>query len=53
MRILYITHHYLSDNGGGTFASRAYINAFAEIADEMTLLYPVKEGQNLFREINS
>lgn len=53
MRILYVTHHYLSDNGGGTFASRAYINAFAEIADEMTLLYPVKEGQNLFREINS
>jgi len=52
MNILFITHHYLSSNGGGSFASRAYINAFAEIADEMTLLYPVKEGEDLFPEIN-
>lgn len=52
MNILFITHHYLSSNGGGSFASRAYINAFAEIADEMTLLYPIKEGENLFPEIN-
>ena len=52
MNILFITHHYLTGNSGGTFASRAYINAFAEIADEMTLLYPVREGQNLFAEIN-
>lgn len=52
MKILFITHHYLSSNGGGSFASRAYINAFAEIADEMTLLYPVKEDENLFPEIN-
>jgi len=52
MKILFITHHYLSSNGGGSFASRAYINAFAEIADEITLLYPACEGQNLFDEIN-
>ena len=52
MNILFITHHYLSSNGGGSFASRAYINAFAEIADEMTLLYPIKEGENLFPGIN-
>ncbi|MBO4529533.1 MAG: glycosyltransferase [Paludibacteraceae bacterium] len=52
MKILFITHHYLSDNSGGSFASRAYINAFAEIADEMTLLYPIKEEQNLFDGIN-
>lgn len=52
MKILFITHSYLSGNAGGTFASRAYINAFAEIADEMTLLYPVREGQNLFDGIN-
>ena len=52
MRALFITHHYLSGNSGGAFASRAYINAFAEIADEMTLLYPIKEGQNLFDGIN-
>jgi len=52
MKILFITHHYLSSNGGGAFASRAYINAFAEAADEMTLLYPVKDGELLFPEIN-
>lgn len=52
MRVLFITQHYLSDNGGGAFASRAYINAFAEVADQMTLLYPVKDGQNLFDGIN-
>lgn len=43
MKVLFITHHYLGDNGGGCFASRAYINAFAELADEVTLLYPIKE----------
>ncbi|MBR5957433.1 MAG: glycosyltransferase [Salinivirgaceae bacterium] len=52
MKVLFITHHYLSGNNGGAFASRAYINAFAEVADEMTLFYPVKEGQNLFDGIN-
>ena len=52
MKVLFITHHFLSSNGGGSFASRAYINAFAEIADEMTLLYPVKENENPFQEIN-
>ncbi len=52
MKILFITHHYLTGNSGGAFASRAYINAFAEVADETTLLYPVREGQNLFDGIN-
>lgn len=40
MKILIATHHYLNQNGGGAFASRAYINAFSEIYDECTLLYP-------------
>lgn len=53
MKVLFITHHYLSGNSGGAFASRAYINAFAEVADQMTLLYPVKDGQNLFDGINT
>ena len=52
MRTLFITHHYLSSPGGGTFASRAYINAFAELSDEMTLLYPVKEGEDTFEGIH-
>ena len=44
MNVLFITHHYLHGNGGGVFASRAYINVIAEIADHVTLLYPDKEG---------
>ena len=40
MRVLFFTHHYLDDNSGGSFASRAYINAFTEIADSCMLMYP-------------
>jgi glycosyltransferase involved in cell wall biosynthesis len=40
MRVLFFTHHYLDDNSGGSFASRAYINAFSEIADTCMLMYP-------------
>lgn len=53
MRILFITHHYLSSNGGGSFASRAYINSFAECADSMTLLYPKNDKEDVFDSINS
>lgn len=52
MNILFITHHYLSSNGGGSFASRAYINSFAECADSMTLLYPQNDKEDLFDSIN-
>ena len=44
MNVLFVTHHYLHGNGGGIYASRAYINALAEISDKITLLYPMKEG---------
>ena len=40
MKALIFTHHYLDGNSGGSFASRAYINAFSEIADSCKLLYP-------------
>ncbi len=40
MKILIITLHYLDQNSGGSFASRAFINAFANIADSSILLYP-------------
>ena len=40
MRVIIITHHYLDNNSGGSFASRAYINAFSEIADSCMLMYP-------------
>ncbi len=51
MKILFITQHFLDKNGGGSFASRAYINAFADIASEMTLLYP-DNGNSINEFIN-
>lgn len=44
-RVLFITHHYLFGNGGGVFASRAYINAFCELSESVTLLYPIKNDE--------
>lgn len=40
MKVFIVTHHYIGSNSGGSFASRAYINAFADIATECRLLYP-------------
>lgn len=40
MKVLFITYHFLDENGGGSFASRAFVNAFSEIADSCTLIYP-------------
>lgn len=43
MNILIVTLHYLNGVGGGVFASRAYINAFARMVrgkGKVTLLYP-------------
>jgi len=40
MRILFITYHYLNGQGGGVYASRAFINAFAENSENFTLIYP-------------
>lgn len=41
MKILFLTQHYLDGVGGGTFASRAYINAFTGLfKGNLTLLYP-------------
>ena len=52
MNVLFVTYHYLTTTGGGAFASRAYINAFAELAENITLLYPICKGQNTFVGIN-
>ena len=51
MKVLFFTHHSLDDNSGGSFASRAYINAFSEIADSCMLLYP-DEGISVAKFIN-
>lgn len=42
MKTLFITRDYLHGHGGGVYASRAYINAFAEISSYMDLVYPIK-----------
>lgn len=47
MNVLFVTYHYLHGNGGGVFASRAYINAFSEIAESMSLIYPMKDGMDI------
>nr|WP_315147221.1 glycosyltransferase [uncultured Flavobacterium sp.] len=46
MKILIVTHHFLDGNGGGVFASRAFINAFAAIAKQTLLVYP-ENGKNI------
>ena len=45
MKTLFVTYHYLHGNGGGVYASRGYVNAFAELSDQLTLLCPVKDGK--------
>jgi hypothetical protein len=40
MKVLFITNHYLDESGGGSFASRAFANAFAVLAEECVILYP-------------
>jgi hypothetical protein len=40
MKTLFITNHALEGNSGGVFASRAFINAFAELSSTITVLYP-------------
>lgn len=44
MNVLFVTYHYLNGVGGGVYASRANINAFAALSDDITLLCPVKEN---------
>lgn len=51
MKILFITHHFLTGKGGGTFASKAYINAFAKNSSEMTLLYPIRDKVEVLENI--
>lgn len=45
MKVLFVTYHYLHGYGGGIFGTRGFINAFSALSDEMTVLYPVKDGK--------
>lgn len=51
MKVLFITYHYLDGNGGGVYASRAFINAFASISKEIVLIYP-DNGNDVRSELN-
>lgn len=42
-KILFVTRSYLFQNNGGSNASKAFINAFASIFADMTLVYPENE----------
>lgn len=53
MRVLVVTYNYLTGFGGGAFGARAYINAFASLYDDVTLLYPVREGDVSPTEIST
>lgn len=43
-KVLFVTRSYLFQNNGGANASKAYVNAFASIYADMTLVYPEKEN---------
>ena len=53
MRVLIVTYNYLSGFGGGVYGARAYINAFAALYDDVTLLYPARTEGELVSEIDS
>lgn len=44
MKILYITNNYLKGTSGAVYASKAFVNCFAALSEEMTVLYPFKTG---------
>ena len=47
MKVLITTMHYLDGNSGGAYASCAFINAIAAVADSTYLMYPSKQGEKL------
>lgn len=44
MRILFLTRHYLFQNNGGSNASKGFLWSLANIAHDITLIYPEKVG---------
>lgn len=52
MRTLYITNTYLQGRSGVVNASKAFITAFAEISESMTLVFPQKSEQYM-PEVNT
>ena len=52
MRVLILTYNYLSGFGGGVYGARAYINAFAALYDDVTLMYPTRSEDEPIPEID-
>ena len=52
MKILFVTNTYLDSYGGGTFASIAFANAFAEVSNNCILLFPDR-GNGISDRISS
>ena len=50
--MLIVTYNYLSGFGGGVYGARAYINAFAALYDDVTLLYPARSEEEPIPEID-
>lgn len=44
MRTLFVTYHYLDGKGGGVLATRGYVDAFAALSEQLTLLCPAKDA---------
>ena len=49
MKVLMVSHTYLDEESGGVYATRSYANMFADLADEMSLIYPEHPGRSLTR----
>jgi hypothetical protein len=45
MSVLFLTHHVLDTEAGGSYASRAFINAFAALSGNCILVYPETEKE--------
>lgn len=44
MKVLFITNNYLKGGSGAIYASKSFVNMFAESVDKLTVLYPYKEN---------
>lgn len=53
MNVLIVTYNYLFGFGGGAYGARAYINAFAALYDDVSLLYPARTEGEPLPEIDS
>jgi glycosyltransferase involved in cell wall biosynthesis len=44
MKTLFITNNYLQSDSGAIYASKSFVNCFSAVSENMTLVYPVKDG---------